>query len=191
MLLEMDHFSRCNQDSDWRGAYACRRRVGCPVRYRESVGESATQCLGSAYRTRPKIGGKWNGFVRVDVGQRRTQAAREKPMKKLLMIAAAASLLVTAATAQTTVTTGVGSAAVQKEGNAHSDAYGADAPSQDTASSDYQVETSVATSDVGTLEHPAMWARLRSRPSALRTLPYDRSGEVCTMLSLSSPRRGQ
>jgi hypothetical protein len=36
-------------------------------------------------------------------------------MKKLLMIAAAASLLVTAATAQTTVTTGVGSAAVQIE----------------------------------------------------------------------------
>jgi hypothetical protein len=104
-----------NQNSDWRRAYACRRRVGCPVRHRESVGEPATQCLGSAYRTRPKIGKKWNGFVRVDVGQRRTQAAREKPMKKLLMIAAAASLLVTAATAQTTVTTGVGSAAVQIE----------------------------------------------------------------------------
>ena len=32
------------------------------------------------------------------------------------------------------------------------DANGVDAPSQDTASSDYQVENSVATSDVGTLE---------------------------------------
>jgi hypothetical protein len=73
--------------------------------------------------------------------------------------------------------------AQKRKGNAHSDAYGADAPSQNTASSDYQVETSVATSDVGTLEHPAMWARLRSRLSALRTLPKatTRSGEVCTM----------
>jgi len=47
------------------------------------------------------------------------------------------------------------------------DANGVDAPSQDTASRDYQAENSVATSDVATLEHPVMCARL----SALRALP--------------------
>jgi hypothetical protein len=73
------------------------------------------------------------------------------------------------------------------------DANGVDAPSQDTASSDYQVENSVATPDLGTLEHPAMCARLRSRLSALRTLPkamYDPE-KSASCFSRSPPRRGQ
>jgi hypothetical protein len=61
--------------------------------------------------------------------------------------------------------------AQKRNGMLIQDANGVDAPSQDTASSDYQVENSVATSDVGTLENPAMCARLRSRLSALRALP--------------------
>src|SRR6267154_5492366 len=66
-----------------------------------------------------------------------------------------------------------------------------DANGVDTASSDYQVENSVATSDVGTLEDPAMCARLRSRLSALRALPEAMCDlEVCIMLFLvaSMPR---
>ena len=61
--------------------------------------------------------------------------------------------------------------AQKRNGMLIQDANGVNAPSQDTASSDYQVENSVATSDVGTLEHPAMCARLLSRLSALRALP--------------------
>ena len=48
--------------------------------------------------------------------------------------------------------------AQKRNGMLIQDAKGVDAPSQDTAASDYQVENSVATSDVGTLEHPAMCA---------------------------------
>src|SRR5439155_27244771 len=80
----------------------------------------------------------------------------------------------------------------EKEGNAHSDVYGADAPSQDTASSDYQVETSVAMSDVGTLEHPRDVGEIALEIKRIADLAkgYDRSGEVCTVLFLvvSTPR---
>jgi hypothetical protein len=81
--------------------------------------------------------------------------------------------------------------AQKRNGMLIQDAKGVDAPSQDTAASDYQVENSVATSDVGTLEHPAMCARLRSRLSALRALPEAMCDlEVCIMLFLvaSMPR---
>ena len=68
-----------------------------------------------------------------------------------------------------------------------------DANGVDTASSDYQVENSVATSDVGTLEHPAMCARLRSRLSACRALPEDMCDleKSASCFSLSPPCRGQ
>src|SRR5467141_3526903 len=47
--------------------------------------------------------------------------------------------------------------------------------------------------DVGTLEHPTMCARLRSRLSALRTLPKATTDpeKSAPCFSLSSPRRGQ
>jgi len=68
-----------------------------------------------------------------------------------------------------------------------------DANGVDTASSDYQVENSVATSDVGTLEDPAMCARLRSRLSACRALPEDMCDleKSASCFSLSPPCRGQ
>src|SRR5882724_9443451 len=66
--------------------------------------------------------------------------------------------------------------AQKRNGMLIQDAKGVDAPSQDTAASDYQVENSVATSDVGTLEHPAMCARLRSRLSPARG--YVRPGSL-------------
>jgi hypothetical protein len=50
----------------------------------------------------------------------------------------------------------------------------------------------VATSDVDTLEHPAMYARLCSRLSALRTLPKATCDpEKSAPCFSSSPRRGQ
>ena len=83
--------------------------------------------------------------------------------------------------------------AQKRNGMLIQDANGVDAPSQDTASSDYQVENSVATSDVGTLEHPAMWGEIALETKRIADLAkgYDRSGEVCTMLFLvvSTPRR--
>jgi hypothetical protein len=80
--------------------------------------------------------------------------------------------------------------AQKRNGMLIQDANGVDAPSQDTASSDYQVENSVATSDVGTLEHPSMCAKLCSRLSALRAVPEAMCDEVCIMLFLvaSMPR---
>src|SRR5882757_2904306 len=82
--------------------------------------------------------------------------------------------------------------AQKRNGMLIQDAKGVDAPSQDTAASDYQVENSVATSDVGTLEHPAMCARLRSRLSALRALPEAMCDlESASCFSLSPPCLGQ
>ena len=68
-----------------------------------------------------------------------------------------------------------------------------DANGVETASSDYQVENSVATSDVGTLEHPSMCARLRSRLSVLRALPEAMCDleKSASCFSLSPPCRGQ
>jgi hypothetical protein len=80
--------------------------------------------------------------------------------------------------------------AQKRNGMLIQDANGVDAPSQNIASSDYQVENSVATSDVGTLEHPSMCAKLCSRLSALRAVPEAMCDEVCIMLFLvaSMPR---
>ena len=83
--------------------------------------------------------------------------------------------------------------AQKRNGMLIQDANGVDAPSQDTASSDYQVENSVATSDVGTLEHPSMCARLRSRLSVLRALPEAMCDleKSASWFSLPPPCRGQ